>query len=132
MRPKAIIFFERATIGILILSIIQLGIFFLTYRAGVPASFIAAMIVVFFLTYVLLRLIVRRRSKVAIWIFLVLIIPSGILTLWGIYSNRVVSILNILTIFETMVQLSACILLFTTQSRRWLNRVDDEISEVFL
>ena len=128
MRPWAIVGFEIGTGVILALGSIQL--FIALRMLGVPPDLIVGNLLSSAWFFVLLVLFSLRRSKIAMWLFILTMLPSGSLNLWYIWQEPL-SLLSLASLGETVVQFALIALLLTPDARRWINRQDDHLGEVF-
>jgi RsiW-degrading membrane proteinase PrsW (M82 family) len=132
MRPGTIVNFERLMVGTIATAWLQMTLNWnemireLSPAMSSPASFLIIMMAVMTALYLLLTLFVsRRRSKIAMWILIVLFvigIPSFVRALRG---GRLIDS-PILTIVPELGQLIALILLFLPASRAWFRREDEK------
>jgi hypothetical protein len=139
VRPKTIVYFERITLGMILLGVLQS---YLTWdrvaqaAAAYPGGarpIIIMLIFTFALFATLTLLVSRRRSKIAMWILIALFA----LGLYGIVESVTREQLGsalIMTALGQIVQGVALGLLFTPSARRWMNREDEKnerLREVF-
>jgi hypothetical protein len=139
VRPKTIVYFERITLGMILLGVLQS---YLTWdrvaqaAAAYPGGarpIIIMLIFTFALFATLTLLVSRRRSKIAMWILIALFA----LGLYGIVESVTREQLGsalIMTALGQIVQGIALGLLFTPSARRWMNREDEKnerLREVF-
>jgi hypothetical protein len=147
VRPKTIIYFERIIFGILLLSALHNYLVWdqiigqaiaedaMLDRNTAVAIAITAIIFNYVLVGTLTLLVSRRRSKIAMW----LLITQGALVLsltaLGIIQARRLLASDIVwEALESIGQVVAYALLFTSSARRWMNREDEKnerLSEVF-
>ena len=145
MRPKTIVYFERIIFGTLLLAVVQTYLTWdqviaraatLDRNTAVPFILTVA-IFSFVLVGTLTLLVSRRRSKIAMWVSIALFAIG----LYGLYDFLVESIsrgqlgsdivpLSTNAIYG-IAQFVAFALLFTPSARRWMNREDKKLGEVF-
>jgi len=128
MRPGTIVNFERLMVGTIATAWLQMILTWnemireLSPAMSSPASFLIIMMGVMTALYLVLTLFVsRRRSKIAMWILIVLFvigIPSFVRALSG---GRIIGS-PLLTIVQELGQLIALVLLFLPSSRAWFRR----------
>jgi hypothetical protein len=137
MRPKTIVYFEWIIFGTLLLSGLQV---YLSWDEVLPAarnSYLATQIGSFVVIGTLTLLVSRRRSKIAMWVCIALLVLDllnihlfaiGLHTReslqLGLQPGPTVRILAVL-----IGQGVAYSLLFTPSARRWLRREDEKVRE---
>lgn len=132
MRPGTIVNFERVMAGTIVTAWLQLILTWnemirgLSSAMSSPASFLIIMMGVMTALYLLLTLFVsRRRSKIAMWILIVLFaigIPGFVRAMSG---GRLIGS-PLLTIVQELGQLIALVLLFLPTSRAWFRHEDEK------
>lgn len=133
MRPVTIVNFERIILATLALGAVQtwLGWDRLAALSSVP-RLIVTDIFSFGLVILLTLLVSRRRSKVAMWISIVLfVLGLPVIVLLAVKGEMVGSAL--ISIVQTIGQFVAYGLLFTPSARRWMNKETtlDDLGETF-
>lgn len=145
MRPKTIVYFERIIFGTLLIGVLET---YLTWdqviaraatldRNTAVAFILTVVIFTFVLIGTLTLLVSRRRSKIAMWILIALFAIG----LYGSYDFLVESItrgqlgsdivpLSTDALWD-IAQFVAYALLFAPSARRWMNRGDQKLREVF-
>ena len=134
MRPKPIVYFEWLYLATLLMGVVQSYLNWdrlLVVMAKVSSnpSFIilVTQVLTFALIITLVLIISRRRSKVAMWIMIVLFVlglPTVIRTLTSSAAaiGAISPLSTLITIVQMAGQLAAFGLLFTPAARRWMNR----------
>ncbi|MBC2664088.1 hypothetical protein H7F51_01000 [Novosphingobium flavum] len=127
MRPQSIIYFERIIFGTLILGVIQnffgwnRAIDLVATTQSNPVFFIVfVQIFTYLLIGTLTLLVSRRRSKVAMWISITMFV-IGIPVLFKIVASGLLFGSGAITALQTIGQLIAFALLFTSSSRHWMS-----------
>ena len=144
MRPKTIVYFERIIFGVLLLVALQ---WYLVWHGqwdlfwdqlteeGTPAdkdlrpTFIAVQFFTFVLTGTLALLVSRRRSKIAMWVSIVLFALTVVGALKGYIALGTTDISDLGVISNLVVLIGKGVaygLLFTPSARRWMNREDEK------
>ena len=143
MRPKTIVCFEWIIFGTLLLGAIQSyfrlpgalrsawfrAIAYGAIALGVPqdrnlvAAIFIFLILISVLVVTLTLLVSRRRSKTAMWVSIAIFV-LGLLPIFVLTINRG-------ELIQIIGQLVAYALLFTPSARRWMNREDEKLREVF-
>ena len=137
MRPQAIVYFERISLGTLVLGVLQSWLSWdrlvqmITSTGGSVATILITQGFSFALIIALTLFISRRRSKVAMWIlvvFFVLGLPALVLLIQqGLLLGS-----GAITALQTLGQFVALILLFTKPARRWMNREPElDLGDIF-
>ena len=132
VRPKTIVYFERMIFGVILFALL---LDYLSLDRVLPADrnpYLAFQIGTFVVIGTLALLVSRRRSKIAMWVSLALF------ALDAVFVTRVV-LLGTVSPIETAIRgLTVLIvkgvaysLLFTASARRWMNREDEKVREVF-
>lgn len=137
MRPVPIVWFERIIFGTLFLGLIQSYLAWDDAMATAaktisnPGAFAAGIgIFVFVLIGGLTLLISRRRSKIALWVSIILFL-LGLPTLAGLAESGQLFGSAWITLFQSLGQIIAYSLLFTPAARQWMRRsprLDHEFS----
>jgi hypothetical protein len=141
VRPKTIVYFEWINFGMILLGVLQsYFIWDRIYALGNPpdrnlqaAIFGIFLIFMFVLAATLTLLVSRRRSKIAMWILIVLFAFGLYGIVESIIRGQFGSALK-MTALEQIVQGVGLGLLFTPSARRWMNREDEKnerLREVF-
>ena len=138
VRPKTIVYFEWIIFGVLLVGALQS---FLTWdriaqaAAAYPGGtrpIIIMLIFIYALVATLTLLVSRRRSRIAMWILIALFALGLYGLVVSVARGQFGSDLNaIMTALGTIVQSVALGLLFTPSARRWMNREDENLREVF-
>jgi hypothetical protein len=133
MRPATIVNFERLIFATLALGLVQT---WLGWDSLVRLSSVGQLVMTDVFTFglvILLTLLVsRRRSKVAMWISIVLFVLGlpfvALLAAKGLMVGS-----TLISIAQTLGQLVAYGLLFTPSARRWLNKEAtlDDLGDTF-
>lgn len=125
MRPKSILFFE-----ILFLSTLAIGVLqsWLAWEELLQSASIGFVLFIQVGTFLLLSGLVlltsRRRSKIAMWI-VILMTLLGLPLLFEIFSSGMLLGSVWITLVRTFGQLIAITLLFLPSSRKWLANEED-------
>jgi len=121
MRPQTIVNFERIIFATLFLGLIQsyLGWSQATQMASV-GFILTVQVFTFCLIIGLTLLVSRRRSKVAMWVSIVLF-ACGIPLLLRIISQGILLGSGWITVLQSVGQVVAYGLLFSPSARSWLN-----------
>jgi hypothetical protein len=138
MRPKAIIYFERILIGMLILGVGQLIIGWerAIQAASLISSFPTTYLIISGAFGVILRgaliyLVSRRRSKVAMWILVAAIllgVPAEIATM----ASGLLVGSSVITASIKVGELAGLSLLFTPGARAWMDgKLVDPLRDTF-
>jgi len=137
MRPSSIIWFERIIFATLVLGVLQS---FLSWDqatalvANIERSPTAVVLIVqgfsFLIVATLTLLVSRRRSKVAMWISIALLI-LGMPAFVALLAQGLVLGSGLISLLQVLGQFVAYGLLFTPASRRWM-RGEEPPVEVFL
>jgi hypothetical protein len=133
MRPQAVIWFERLNLATIALGAVQSWLAWDSIRQlGQSIAFILTIqILVAALVIGLTLLISRRRSKVAMWILIVLF-AIGLPGMFVMLREGRLLGSHLISAVQTIVQLAALVLLFTLPARRWMNRESDtDLGDVF-
>lgn len=136
MRPATIVAFERLIFAMLALGLVQLWSNLRTLTAP-SKNFVLIIAVVMVALIVLLTLLVsRRRSKIAMWIAIVLFvlgIPALVSTVKLALVGAVTALGAGMDVVQNLLELVAYSLLFTPSARRWMNRETtlDDLGETF-
>lgn len=132
MRPGTIVNFERLMVGTIATAWLQTTLNWnemireLSPTMSSPASFVIIMVAVMTALYLLLTLFVsRRRSKIAMWILIVLFVIGTPSFVRALRAGRLIDS-PLLTIVPELGQLIALILLFLPTSRAWFRREDEK------
>ena len=136
MRPKTIVYFEWIIFGTLLLSVLQVYLIWdRIYAFGNPPdrnlqAVIYLTFVVFMLALIgtLTLLVSRRRSKIAMWVSMMMAAYGIWLVVSGIIHAPLLAS-NIIPALQCVGQVVAYGLLFTPSARRWMNREDEEERE---
>lgn len=120
MRPKNIIMFERLVLASLALGPIQtligwqqlMALGSIQFVLGIQAFTIGVILLLTFL-------VSRRRSKVAMWILIVMFV-LGVPMIIKMFTDGVLVGASLITLAQTLAQLLGIILLFTPASRSWM------------
>ncbi|MBO0755135.1 MAG: hypothetical protein J2P54_04695 [Bradyrhizobiaceae bacterium] len=134
MRPKTIVYFERIIFGVLLLGVLQSYLGWdrafaraVTLGQNSPVATLLTFIIFFFVLFGTLTLLVsRRRSKIAMWVLIAMFV-IGLPPL----VQQITREHDILTAIEVIAQVVAYSLLFTPSARRWMNREDEKLQDVF-
>ena len=122
MRPGSIIGFERLNIATILLGIVQS---WMSWDAMVKATPPIMVLIVQSFTVALLLgltlLVSRRRSKVAMWIFIIFFVLGIPVMIAQIASGMFDGSFWLIAV-QTLVQAAALGLLFTPSARDWMNR----------
>ncbi len=136
MRPATIVWFERLIFAMLALGLVQAWLNF-DKLAALPRSFVLMVSAVMVALIILLTLLVsRRRSRVAMWISIVLFVlglPALVTTMKLMLIGAVTALAAGMDVLQALLELIAYGLLFTPSARRWLNRETtlDDLGETF-
>jgi len=133
MRPKTIVYFERIIFGTLLLSVLQVYLIWdRIYAFGNPPdrnlqAVIYLTFVVFMLALIgtLTLLVSRRRSKIAMWVSIMMAAYGIWLVVSGIIHGPLVGS-NIIPALQCVGQVVAYSLLLTPSARRWMSREDEK------
>lgn len=124
MRPKGIVYFER-----LIFVSLAIGVIATFLAPGtIPPAELAYGVIIFALLIGLTLLISRRRSKIAMWIFVGLFLV-GLLPSFKIVFGGAVDWTTLLAGIQVLMQGVAIVLLFTSRVKRWMGRKADPEAE---
>ncbi|MDB5673998.1 MAG: hypothetical protein JWM65_980 [Sphingomonas bacterium] len=133
MRPATIVNFERLIFATLALGLVQT---WLGWDSLVRLSSVGQLVMTDVFTFglvILLTLLVsRRRSKVAMWISIVLFVLGlpfvALLAAKGLMVGS-----TLISVAQTLGQIVAYGLLFTPSARRWLNKEAtlDDLGDTF-
>jgi glucan phosphoethanolaminetransferase (alkaline phosphatase superfamily) len=133
MRPKTVLVFEGLLLGTLALGWLQLALTwneqmlrFAATSIKNPAPVVLAISIIIAALFVLLILLVsRRRSKVAMWILLALFV-IGIPGFFRVLTN--VSLVGYmpLAVIQIVGQLIGYAMLATPSTRAWMGRDDEQ------
>jgi hypothetical protein len=142
VRPKTIVYFEWIIFGVLLLGALQWylvwnGQWVLASDEDLRAPFIAVQLFTIVLVGTLTLLVSRRRSKIAMWVSIVLFALTVVGSLESYIALGTTDI-----IFDPGVMCNLVVLigkgvayglLFTPSARRWMRREDDmaKLGEVF-
>jgi glucan phosphoethanolaminetransferase (alkaline phosphatase superfamily) len=120
-RPDSVTLFERLALLALALGVVQS---FLGWRELVRISsptFVAiTQISTFAILIFLILWISRRRSKVALWILVILFV-LGLPMLWVSMRSGMLFGSGFITLIQSVLQLVGLALLFTPSARAWFN-----------
>jgi len=136
MRPAAIAWFERLIFAMLALRLVQAWSN-ADKRIELPRSFLLMVAAAMVALIVLLTLLVsRRRSKVAMWVSIVLFVlglPALVTTMELTRRGAVTALTAGSDILQNLLELIAYGLLFTPSARRWMNKETtlDDLGETF-
>jgi hypothetical protein len=149
VRPKPIVYFEWINFGMVLLKVLQSYVSWdqdIAIAAAVyPNSAVAYNLIVQILTIALFAtltlLVSRRRSKIAMWVYIALFalnLVSGLavvgIMLWSQIGMQSPTI-DIIPLAVVPIGLGVAVaLLFTPSARRWMNRKDEKnerLREVF-
>ena len=137
MRPSSIVWFERLIFATLLLGLIQIYFSWdesVALAANVspnPGMFTAGVqIFTFALIFGLTLLISRRRSKIAMWVSIILFV-LGLPAFVGLAASGLFHGLATVSVAQTLAQLVAYGLLFRPAARAWM-RGEDDVSKAFL
>ncbi|HSI18150.1 MAG TPA: hypothetical protein VK980_10305 [Sphingomonas sp.] len=136
MRPVTIVTFERLMFAMLALGLVHAWSNFHKVTA-LPRGFVLTLIALTFALVIVLTLLVSlRRSKVAMWILIVLFVlglPALVTTLRLAWVGAVTALAAGSDGLQSLLQLVAYGLLFTPSARRWLNNETtlDDLGETF-
>jgi hypothetical protein len=130
MRPATIVAFERLNIGSFLLGLLNAFINWdylvqLGAAAGLGTGFAVLDIVASGAFVIGLTLLVsRKRSKVAMWIMIVMYGVGGIIMLLvpSVWAGPITKV--IITVVSSVAQLLALGLLFTPSGRQWMGKRD--------
>jgi hypothetical protein len=137
MRPKTIVYFEWIIFGTLLLSGLQV---YLSWDEVLPAarnSYLATQIGSFVVIGTLTLLVSRRRSKIAMWVCIALLVLDLLnihLFAIGLHTRESLQLgLQPGPTFRVLAVLVgqgvAYSLLFTPSARRWVRREDEKVRE---
>jgi hypothetical protein len=131
VRPKTIVYFERIVFGTLLFSALQIYLNWgrIIAQATPPnqSLFIGSLIFGFVLVGTLTLLVSRRRSKIAMWVSIAnLAIGLSVPFVQGQLGS-----ITIMAGLASALQVAAYGLLFNPSARRWMNRDDEKLREVF-
>lgn len=138
MRPQTIVNFERINIGALALGLVQAYVSWGTPKQQAITAhtsllyFVAIQLFSAGVVVALTLLISRRRSKVALWILVILFllgIPATVLV--AVRGQLLGS--GLISVIQCIAELVALILVFTPSARRWMKgeKLDAELSDIF-
>ena len=155
MRPKTIVYFERIIFGTLLLSALHAYLTWDRVWDRVIGQFatdpdlatldpnlmvdilLATWIFLLALFVTLILLVSRRRNKIAMWILIVWVVfrllYSSVQTIMNgvLLGSGLLSFLLSIVVLQGIVQGVTVGLLFTPSARRWMNREDEKLREVF-
>jgi hypothetical protein len=140
-RPKTIVCFEWIIFGTLLVGVLQTYLTWdqviaqaATLDHNTAVAFILAVIIFAYVLIGTLTLLVsRRRSKIAMWVSIVLY-AIGLYALVESVSHEQVGSALIMTALGEIARGAAYSLLFTPSARRWMSRKDEKnekLREVF-
>lgn len=120
MRPRAVIWFEILFLVTIALSLIKSGLSWgALFQIGIPTTAVVIWIGVYVLKLVLVLLVSRRRSQLALWFLIaIVLLPAA--------SSLLNSFEAVFLFAITGVQLVAIALLFFPASRLWLKAKGSE------
>ena len=136
MRPATIVTFERLIFAMLALGLVQLWSN-LQKLTTLPKGFVLMIAAAMVALIILLTLLVsRRRSKVAMWISIVLFLlglPALVTTVRLMLAGVVMPLAGGMDVMQNLLELIAYGLLFTPSARRWMNKETtlDDLGETF-
>jgi hypothetical protein len=132
MRPQSIVNFERIIFGTLALGLIQ---HFLSWDQSVkmaeatnsnPVTYLLGIqITTFALITTLTLLVSRRRSKIAMWISIVMFLV-GLPLFFTIAFRGFLFGSHLISTLQVLGQTVAFALLFTRSARQWMNRIEPQ------
>lgn len=126
MRPKTIIYFEWIIFATLMLGFVQtyLGWKELVAVSGSTASLKLTQLFTVAVIVTLTLLVSRRRSKVAMWLSIVMF-ALGLPMVFWVYANGPIIGSPLISGTQIAAQFVAYSLLFTASARRWMNDKND-------
>jgi hypothetical protein len=128
VRPKTIVYFEWVTFGTILLGALQQ----LSIAPDDP-TWVILTLIFNVLVATLTLLVSHRRGKIAMWILIawfVLNVANAISLIILLESNVIVALDRIRSL-QGIGSGMAFGLLFTPSARRWMNREDEKLGEVF-
>ncbi|MDB5682386.1 MAG: hypothetical protein JWM75_84 [Sphingomonas bacterium] len=126
MRPRQILYFERAYLLSLAIAVVSLFLYWDALQAvASPILLVGASVVLMGVMVTLVLLTSRRRSAVAKWLLVVLTTIGIVMALPSVGGSLSAGIGGWLSIGQTLLQLAAMILLFTRAARAWLRAPAD-------
>jgi hypothetical protein len=136
MRPTTIVIFERLISAMLGLGLISTWFYRDALMPGGSIVPLAVAAVMFTLIILLTLLVSRRRSKVAMWISIVLFVlglPALVTTMELTRRGAVTALTAGSDVLQNLLELIAYGLLFTPSARRWMNKETtlDDLGETF-
>jgi len=132
MRPKSIALFELLNMAVLALGVFQGWLASgELMQTGSVAFIIFVQLGTFAILVGLVLLVSRKRSKIAMWIFILMTL-LGLPMIFEMLSNDTSLGSSWITIVQTIVQLIAIALLFLPSSRKWMeNREEIDLTKTF-
>jgi hypothetical protein len=136
MRPATIVTFERLIFATLALGLVQAWLNRERLMPGGSLVVLLVMIVMIALLVFLTLLVSRRRSKVAMWISIILWVlglPALVRTMLLSLAGDVTMLAAVMDILQNLIALVAYAVLFMPSARRWLNKevTLDDLGETF-
>ncbi|MBO0757298.1 MAG: hypothetical protein J2P54_15670 [Bradyrhizobiaceae bacterium] len=138
MRPKTIIYFEWIIFGVLLFIALQWYLIWNRIMTdGNPAFSYTYFTVQLFksvLIATLTLLVSRRRSKIAMWVSIALFALSLVATIAAHITFETTDISDLAVSSDLAILIGkgvAYSLLFTPSARRWMNREDEKLGNVF-
>jgi hypothetical protein len=126
--PKSIVNFERLMLASIVLGIVHVAILWSETPFAVNLIALAVAAAVIGIIVGLTLLISRRRSKIALWVFVglfVLGVPSTVKTVIATVTQPPGFVMALQAICQTI----ALVLLFTPSARNWMKRKPDPVAE---
>jgi hypothetical protein len=131
VRPRNIIGFERLMLGSVALGVINVAIIWAELAeasASIGGGFFVGFLVVIGVIVGLTLLISRRRSRIALWIVVVLFV-IGVPSTTKLIIVSITRPTGIVMAIQAICQAVAVVLLFTPSVRRWMSRKPDPAAE---
>lgn len=131
MRPRNIVNFERLMLASVALWIVNGAIVWAQLAAaGVPIGgrFLVSFLVEIGIIVGLTLLISRRRSRIALWITVVLFV-IGVPTTTKTIIHTIMYPTGMVMVLQAICQGAGLVLLFTPSGRRWMSRKPNPIAE---
>jgi hypothetical protein len=138
MRPQTIVNFERVNIGALALGLVQDYVSWGTPKQQAIMAhhsllyFAAIQLFSFGLIVALTLLVSRRRSKIALWILVILFVLGVPATVLMAVRGQLLGS-SLISLIQCIAELVALIFVFTPSARRWMKgeKLDAELSDIF-
>ena len=120
-RPRAVALFEIFSFLALALGVLQSFLAWPSLTRISSPEFVALTQGLVFATMVALTLwISRGRSKIGLWILVVLFV-IGLPVVWSVMQSGMLFGSEFISLLQTILQLAGLVLLFTPPARAWFN-----------